>query len=177
MTTKLMTAHSTYAARFLHVVAVAAVVLGTLLPSGIRAEPPSGGDASRAEQVLFAFDDHALPFQQGVRLKLMSYRSSGEQGSDNIAIPVGPPGSADGRGVIYYGTVVESERRAMDVGISAMGDQDEGRHYRICLAKSKDGKVWEKPDLGAVEYGGNRHNNLVDSGSREARGRRLRRLL
>src|SRR5476649_766700 len=86
---------------------VAAAVLGALLLSHSHAEPPSGEDASRAEQVLFAFDDNALPLQQGVRLRLLSARSPGEQGASNVAVPVGPPGSADGRGVIYYGTVVE----------------------------------------------------------------------
>jgi hypothetical protein len=141
--------------------AVAAAVLGVLLLSRIHAETPSGENASRAEQVLFAFDDNALPFQQGVRLRLLSSRSSGEQGASNVAVPVGPPGSADGRGVIYYGTVVEVNGELW-MWYLGMGDQDEGRHYRICLAKSKDGKSWDKPDLGAVEYGGNRHNNLVD---------------
>src|SRR5208282_760542 len=125
------------------------------------AEPPSGGEAGRAGQVLFAFDDTALPFQQGVRLRLISSRSSGEQGASNLAVPIGPPGSVDVRGVIYYGTVVEVNGELW-MWYLGMGDQDEGRHYRICLAKSKDGKAWEKPDLGAVEYGGNRHNNLVD---------------
>src|SRR5438876_1442243 len=96
-----------YNGSILRLVAVAAAVLGTLLPSNIHAEPPPSAGASGAEQVLFAFDDHALPLQQGVRLRLLSSRSSGEQGASNVAVPVGPPGSADGRGVIYYGTVVE----------------------------------------------------------------------
>jgi hypothetical protein len=140
---------------------VAAILLGALFPSAIHAAPSSGETAGGAEQVLFAFDDHALPFQQGLRLKLLSSRSSGEAGADNIAVPMGPSGSADGRGVIYYGTVLEVNGELW-MWYLGMGDQDEGRHYRICFAKSKDGKTWEKPDLGAVDYGGSRHNNLVD---------------
>jgi hypothetical protein len=120
----------------------------------LHADPNAG-------QVLFSFDDHALPLQQGVRLRLISSRSSGEEGAGNVAIPVGPPGSADGRGVIYYGTVLEVDGELW-MWYLGMGDQDADRHYRVCLAKSKDGKTWEKPDLDAVEYGGNRHNNLVD---------------
>jgi hypothetical protein len=146
---------------FLRLMAVAAAVPGMLLPCKTHAEPSPAATTSSAEQVLFAFDDHALPFQQGLRLRLLSSRSAGEQGATNVAVPVGPPGSADGRGVIYYGTVLEVNGELW-MWYLGMGDQDEGRHYRICFAKSKDGKVWEKPDLGAVEYGGNSHNNLVD---------------
>ncbi|HEX4131880.1 MAG TPA: hypothetical protein VHZ24_17745 [Pirellulales bacterium] len=120
-----------------------------------------GAATDGGEHVLFAFDDHALPLQHGVRLRLLSYRSPGEEGGSNIVVPVGPPGSCDGRGVIYYGTVLEvdGELRMWYLG---MGDQDERRHYRICYATSSDGKKWEKPGLGLVEYGGSRHNNLVD---------------
>jgi len=138
-----------------------AAVLGLLLHSVIRAEAPPRGEASHAGQVLFAFDDQALPFQQGVRLRLISSRSSGEAGIDQEAVPMGPPGSADGRGVIYYGSVLEVKGELW-MWYLGMGDQDPDRHYRVCFAKSKDGKTWEKPDLDAVEYGGNRHNNLVD---------------
>ena len=41
---------------------------------------------------------------------------------------------------------------------------DEHWHQRVCLAKSRDGRTWEKPDLGLVEYHGSRRNNLVDMG-------------
>ena len=33
---------------------------------------------------------------------------------------------------------------------------------RPCLARSKDGRHWERPSLGLVEYAGNRNNNLID---------------
>ena len=33
---------------------------------------------------------------------------------------------------------------------------------RICYATSKDGIVWSKPDLGLVEFRGNKANNLID---------------
>ena len=33
--------------------------------------------------------------------------------------------------------------------------------FRWALATSRDGLVWEKPDLGAVEYRGSRSNNLI----------------
>lgn len=34
----------------------------------------------------------------------------------------------------------------------------------VCYACSQDGVHWQKPDLGLIEYGGNRHNNIVISG-------------
>jgi hypothetical protein len=138
-------------------VAAVFTAMAVLLPLELCAATP----AADVEQVLFAFDDHALPFQQGLRLKLVSSRSPGEEGADNVAVSVGPPGSADGRGVIYYGTVLEVNGEWW-MWYLGMGDQDTGRHYRVCLAKSHDGRKWEKPDLGAVDYGGSRHNNLVD---------------
>lgn len=34
----------------------------------------------------------------------------------------------------------------------------------LCYARSRDGVKWEKPNLGLVEYGGNRNNNILLSG-------------
>jgi hypothetical protein len=34
----------------------------------------------------------------------------------------------------------------------------------LCYARSRDGVKWEKPNLGLVEYGGNRDNNILLSG-------------
>jgi len=33
--------------------------------------------------------------------------------------------------------------------------------YYVCYAESTDGKRWSKPDLGLVEFEGNRNNNIV----------------
>src|SRR5260221_548513 len=99
--------------------------------SSPRSNTRAPSHPARREQVLFAFDDHALPFQHGLRLKLISSRSPGEEGAGNaVAVPVGPPGSVDGRGVIYYGTVIEVNGELW-MWYLGMGDQDEGRHYRI----------------------------------------------
>ncbi len=143
-----------------HVGALLAVMGGWLI-AFFLGQNVAQSDEPAKEQVLFAFDEYALPLQHGLRLKLNSYRSPGEQGASNLAVPVGPPGSADGRGVIYYGTVLEVNGELW-MWYLGMGDQDEGRQYRVCFAKSKDGKSWEKPNVGLVDYGGNRRNNLVD---------------
>jgi hypothetical protein len=39
-----------------------------------------------------------------------------------------------------------------------------GRTMSICYATSKDGLVWDKPNLGLVDYKGSRENNIVTMG-------------
>jgi hypothetical protein len=134
----------------------AAVLVGTcaLFAAGrARGEP---------EQVLFAFDDTALPFQNGLRLQLVSSESSadGGGGSNEVVAP-GPAGAPDSKGIIYYGTVCAVNGQLW-MWYLGLGDHDDTRHYRICLAQSKDGRHWTKPALGAVEYAGTKQNNLVD---------------
>ena len=40
-----------------------------------------------------------------------------------------------------------------------------GDGSKLCLATSKDGVHWEKPNLGKVEYKGSRDNNILPPGS------------
>lgn len=140
------------------------LTLAFALPAGLAAiAPPSPIQPADhpGGHVLFAFDDRALPLLNGLRLNLVSYHAPSEAGASNVAVPPGPPGSADGRGVIYYGTVLPVGHELW-MWYLGMGGRDPDRHFRICLATSEDGITWKKPDLGVVEYGGSRHNNLVD---------------
>ena len=109
--------------------------------------------------VLFAFDDYSLPFRSGVRLHLVPHKSPVDR--TKIVVPPGPPGSPDSMRVIYYGSVhkVGDELWMWYLG---QGDDDDHWHQRVCLAKSRDGYTWEKPNLGLVEYNGSKANNLVD---------------
>ncbi|MDE0177800.1 MAG: hypothetical protein OXP36_04325 [Gammaproteobacteria bacterium] len=69
---------------------------------------------------------------------------------------------SDSEWIAYYGTVLEIEG---ELWMWYLGQRpDEHWHQRVCLAKSQDGRSWEKPDLGLVEYHGSKHNNLVDMG-------------
>ena len=112
--------------------------------------------SSQDRVVLFPFDDHAFPFQSGVRLRLNGYRHR----PSRIVLGLGEPGSSDCRGVTYYGTVcrVDDELWMWYLG---MGGLDEGWHERMHLAVSTDGVNWGKPDLGLVEYNASKDNNLV----------------
>jgi hypothetical protein len=57
------------------------ILLGASAARALADSPATG-------QVLFAFDDQALPFQQGVRLRLISSRSAGEAGMGRRARPM-----------------------------------------------------------------------------------------
>ena len=107
--------------------------------------------------VFFPFDDHAFPLQNGVRMELTGFRNRPSE----TVVGLGEPGTSDCLKVTYYGTVckVGDEFWMWYLGI---GDQDEGWHERMHLAKSTDGRNWEKPNLGLVEYKGSKNNNLVD---------------
>ena len=107
--------------------------------------------------VLFPFDDYSIPFQHGVRLHLVPYKSGVDR--TRIVIPPSPPGAPDCARVIYYGTVL---RVGDELWMWYLGHgDDEHWHQRVCFAKSRDGYHWEKPNLGLVEYRGSTANNLV----------------
>ena len=40
----------------------------------------------------------------------------------------------------------------------------EGREMAVCYATSKDGLKWDKPELGLIEFEGNKNNNIVMGG-------------
>ena len=108
--------------------------------------------------VMFPFDDCCLPFQNGVRLHLVPYKTPVDR--TRIVIPTGPPGSPDSMRAMYYGTV---RRVGEELWMWYLGQGDDDTwHQRVCLAKSRDGYIWEKPNLGLLEYKGTTNNNLVD---------------
>ena len=119
----------------------------------------NGGPRQQLDEiVLFPFDDHSLPLQCGVELHLEGHHTA--CGRTQIVIPLGEEGSPDSERVVYYGTVL----RVDDILLMwYLGQGDEpGWFERVCFATSKDGYKWHKPQLGLVEYKGNRRNNLVD---------------
>lgn len=48
--------------------------------------------------------------------------------------------------------------------ISADQDYKDDSDRYLCYARSKDGIVWEKPDLGLFEYRRSKHNNIIEFG-------------
>jgi hypothetical protein len=117
-----------------------------------------GPRQSLNELVLFPFDDHSLPFQDGVQLQLIGH--STPCGRTRIVLGLGPEGAPDSKLVVYYGSV---HRVGDELWMWYLGQgTDDTWFERLCLAKSKDGIHWERPNLGLVEYNGNRANNLID---------------
>lgn len=117
------------------------------------------------ELTWFPFDLEAFPFQNGVKMELISF-PGGFGISPRVVVPIGESGEKDSGDIAFYGTVrkVGEEYWMWYLG----NDGYEGRfhskplRHKICLAISKDGRNWEKPDLGAYEYNGNKHNNVCD---------------
>lgn len=112
-----------------------------------------------SEAVLFAFDNRSFPFRAFTRLYL-----HGQSGS--VVLPVGPPGSHDEH-LHYYGTTLKiGDRFHMwyqgNSGELCDWAARQRKVFRMAYATSRDGRTWEKPDLGLVDFNGSRHNNIID---------------
>ena len=111
--------------------------------------------------VLFAFDDHSIPFTRNLSLTMVE---PGKHPS-NPVVARGPEGTPDAFGVQFYGSVVRDEGRFKMWYVAADPDlatQPHAPHvWRPAYAESKDGVHWTKPELGLVDYRGRRDNNLV----------------
>ena len=120
------------------------------------------------EAVLFGFDDHAFPFQTGLQTHLIPGKYN------SMAVPHGPEGSPDEL-IRFYGTIVRIDGKFRMWYYGSNGPEDPGNGYGnggrksrgLLYATSDDGIHWQKPDLGLVEFAGNKHNNLVAFDERE----------
>ena len=141
------------------------------------------GFSSLQEAVFFPFDDHSIPFSTGLRLFLTPGKSADQV--NPTVISTGPEGAPDEETVRFYGTVIPVDGE-LRMWYLARGYQDNeifapnalswdpevgwitgAKGLRACYATSTDGIHWKKPNLGLVEYNGNKDNNIVDlSGGR-----------
>lgn len=121
----------------------------------------SAAPAAAPEQVLFAFDDHGIPWQHNLKLTLVPATKH----PGNPVLRRGPAGAPDQGHAILYGTVIKdgSKFRMWYLGmfetVIAKG-QAPGMWRPMCYAESDDGVHWTKPELGLVEFNGNRKNNI-----------------
>ncbi|MES2596449.1 MAG: hypothetical protein V4662_13985 [Verrucomicrobiota bacterium] len=114
-----------------------------------------------AEQVLFSFDDHSIPWHHNLKLTLETVQKH----ADNPVLRRGPPGSPDHGHAILYGTVMKQGDtfRMWYLGMhetEIKAGQAPGWWRPMCYAESKDGVKWTKPELGLVELNGNTKNNV-----------------
>jgi len=62
----------------------------------------------------------------------------------------------------WYSIFIKSDYEALTPEKRAWVDWHEGqRGFGVCYATSKDGIKWEKPELGIIEFQGNKKNNIV----------------
>lgn len=109
---------------------------------------------------LFAFDTVSIPHAQNLRLEMRAPVKH----AANPVVPRGAPGTPDAKGVQFYGSVIR-EKDKYRLWYVAFDDDKENKvaseRWRAAYAESKDGIHWEKPNLGLVEYKGNKDNNLI----------------
>ena len=115
------------------------------------------------EATLFAFDNVSIPFHRNLYLSM-------HQGRKHPQNPIvrREEGRPDGARAQYLGTVLRQQGKFRMWYVAA--DKESFRDFsengvmsgwRVAYAESNDGIQWEKPNLGLVEYSGNRDNNLV----------------
>ena len=115
-------------------------------------------------KTLFAFDNGAIPHTQNLRLEMRQP----VRHEANPVVKRGKPGTPDAHGVQFYGSVIRDggKYRMWYVAFDdAMKSKVASERWRAAYAESADGVNWTKPNLGLVEFGGNKNNNLVDVGA------------
>ncbi len=117
--------------------------------------------AAADETVFFAFDDQSLGWQHNLKLTLVSP----DKHPGNPVLRCGPEGSPDYGHAILYGTVIhDGEKfRMWYLGMiqrELAAGQAPGWFRPMCYAESADGITWTKPQLGLVDLGGNKQNNI-----------------
>lgn len=120
------------------------------------------GPVPRPETVLFAFDQASIPFTQNLRLEMRKP----EKYPGNPVVRRGPAGSPDSWAVQFYGSIIREKGKFRMWYVAAGDDRTDksvprSAPWRPAYAESDDGINWTKPNLGLVEYHGNRNNNLI----------------
>jgi hypothetical protein len=119
------------------------------------------------ERVLFAFDDHAIPWQHNLKVTLVPATKHPE----NPVLRRGPEGAPDHGHAALYGTVIRdgAKFRMWYLGMfetEIVKGQAPGMWRPMCYAESDDGVHWVKPELGLTEFKGGTKNNicLIEAG-------------
>jgi len=116
---------------------------------------------SAEERILFAFDDHSIPWHHNLKVTLVP----AEKHPGNPVLRRGAPNAPDHGHAILYGTVIK-DGDTFKMWYLAMFEtkiergQAPGMWRPMCYAESKDGVTWSKPELGLVEFNGDKKNNI-----------------
>ncbi|PYV08702.1 MAG: hypothetical protein DMG07_25040, partial [Acidobacteria bacterium] len=121
----------------------------------------SGARAEVSEAAFFAFDLDTIPFRRNLDLTLVPATKH-----PGPVLRRGPRGAFDELRAEYFGTVlkIDGKFRMWYVGYG-FEDPDNrtyaGASAHVGYAESEDGIRWVKPNLGLVDYHGNKNNNIV----------------
>ncbi|MCX6623118.1 MAG: hypothetical protein NTY38_19035 [Acidobacteria bacterium] len=115
--------------------------------------------AQGAEITVFSFDDGTVPFRRNLVLTMMPATKH----PSNPVLPRGGAGTPDAQRAQFYGSVIRvgAKFRMWYTAESRPTRTHNSADFRPAYAESRDGIHWEKPDLGLVEFNGNRKNNLL----------------
>lgn len=116
------------------------------------------------EATLFSMDNISIPFTTNLVLTMEPV----DKHQDNPLLRRGESGDPDEWGVQCYGSVIYHEGK-YKLWYLALNEEDMRNmpndvHYKggqLAYAESEDGIDWEKPNLGLVEWNGNKNNNLL----------------
>ena len=142
-----------------HLLTLAFLAL-TLTP-GVNAQVSVDHGPSTDEAVFFSFDDHAIPWRNNLYVTPITATKHPK----NPVLRRGPEGAPDHGHAILYGTVMKQgdKFRMWYLGmfeVDMKAGQAPGWWRPMCYAESDDGVTWTKPDLGLVEFNGNKNNNI-----------------
>ncbi len=143
--------------RLLFLIGIILVPFSYTATAGVSVDGgPETGDA-----VFFSFDDHAIPWRSNVFVTPVTATKH----PANPVLRRGPEGAPDHGHAILYGTVLKqgNKFRMWYLGmfeVNMKAGQAPGWWRPMCYAESDDGITWTKPELGLVEFNGNRKNNI-----------------
>lgn len=137
----------------------------SMLAADRVADASSGKTPRPGDMVLFPMDDVTIPWRENLKVTMMQpVKHAG-----NPVMRGGPVEGVDGFGTLLYGTVIKDGGKLRMWYLATAradsripGDAERLKLYRpVAYAESTDGVNWVRPNLGLVEFRGNRNNNLV----------------
>lgn len=131
------------------------------LPAFAASPTPAYFDETEAT-TLFAFDQVSIPFTENLRINMRPPTKH----PANPVVRRGPAGAPDSWAVQFYGSIVKVGATYRMWYVAAGDDRldksvPRSSPWRVAYAESTDGLNWTKPNLGLVDYLGNKNNNLV----------------
>jgi hypothetical protein len=129
-------------------------------PEATDFEFPSSGVRVRQQAILLGIDDMSWPLKRDLCL----YLSKPKVRQEPVLVPSRDnPNAPDYMAAHLYGTVLfeQGKFRMWYYAVHAGRDYSDLKQGPVCYAESNDGILWVKPNLGQVDFKGNRNNNVL----------------